>query len=749
MLFRAPLPRTTVALAALACLAAQAQVSPEPTPTAENGKPPKAATSQSLERVEVKGSASDNDLRRASTASKIIVSKEDIERFGDGSVSEVLKRLPGVTSGGRPGRGGDVRMRGMGGGYTQLLVNSERMPPGFSLDDLQPDQVERIEIMRAPTAEYGARAVAGTINIVLKEALKRRLNEFRLGTQWEEGRSSPNLSWTRNDKAGEAVAYTFTLSAHHNSTRDENQSRTRYTSLADGTTALEQQEVGYSSGERDAVHLNGRIQATLGRGESLVFMPFFMSAQGSTHGQAQLDQQPGSSVPQPYARSIADGDGRFNSSRVNLQWLKPLGEGMRLEVRGGAGVGNFESHGLRSEFDSAGLLTRTLDDTTNTRENSWTLNSKVSQQMESEHSLVGGLELERNVRRQNRTTLQNGLPILTEFGDDLNASTLRMAAYAQDEWSPTKQISAYAGLRWEGIRTESDSEAYAVSNLSSVVTPLLHATWRPDEKSRDQLRASLTRSYKAASLQDLIARPAISQRYPTGSNEASSPDRAGNPNLAPELARGFEIAWEHYLEKGGLLSINYFLRHISDLQRNVVSLETVSWSATPRWVSRPQNVGNATAQGVELEAKFRLDEFWADALPVSIRTNVSFFDSVVDQVPGPNNRLEGQPKGTANVGIDYKLRTLPFSFGASVNYTPAYDLQISDIQKNYVGSKTVADAFVVWFINPSAQLRLSASNFRPIDYLSTSSILSNGQLQDTEGHNFSKVRWGVRLELKL
>ena len=70
-------------------------------------------------RVEVIGSSSDTDQRRASTAAKIIIGKEDIERFGDSSVSEVLKRLPGVTTGGRPGRGGDVRMRGMGGGYTQ------------------------------------------------------------------------------------------------------------------------------------------------------------------------------------------------------------------------------------------------------------------------------------------------------------------------------------------------------------------------------------------------------------------------------------------------------------------------------------------------------------------------------------------------------------------------------------------------------------------------------------------------------
>ena len=203
-----------------------------------------------------------------------------------------------------------------------------------------------------------------------------------------------------------------------------------------------------------------------------------------------------------------------------------------------------------------------------------------------------------------------------------------------------------------------------------------------------------------------------------------------HPNLAPELARGFELAYEHYLDKGGLLSANFFHRRISDLMRNVVALEDVSWSTDKRWVSRPQNVGNATAQGIELEAKFRLDEMWPTALPVSVRTNVSFFDSSVDQVPGPNNRLEGQPKGTANIGADYKFRGLPLSVGASVNYTPAYDLQLSDIQSTTMGAKVVTDAFLVWFINPKAQLRLSANNLAPRDYLNTSSILSGTQRQD-------------------
>ena len=703
-----------------------------------------------LKPVEVIGTVSDTEQRRASTASKIIIGKEEIERFGDSSVAEVLKRLPGVTQGGRPGRGGgDVRMRGMGGGYTQLLVNGERMGPGYTLGDIPPDQVERIEIMRAPTAEYGARAVAGTINVVLKEALKRKLNEFRAGFAMEDGRASPGVSWTRNDKVGDDTDYTFTLSTNHTNRKDEADMRTRWIDAPDGVTVLDQHETGSSVEERDGLHLNGRLQMKITDGETLAVMPFVVFSQGKSRSYRQLEQAPGGVIEAPYGSYQGEGTGSFGTLRVNAQWQKRLSDSTRTEVRGGVGVSTNDSHSMRQEYALSGLPSRSTDDQSTTRENSATLNAKLWHQLENEHSLVGGLELDGNQRNQARTTLQDGLPILNEFGDDLSAATLRMAGYIQDEWNVNKQISAYAGIRWEGIRTTSDRENYQADNFSSVTTPLLHATWRPTENSRDQVRASLTRSYKAATLQDLISRPSLSQRFPTGANEIGSPDRAGNPDLRPELASGLELGYEHYLTKGGLLSANVFYRNISDLMRRTIRLEDVSWSDQKRWVSRPQNVGNAVTYGLELEAKFRLDELWDDALPVSLRTNLSLFDSWVEGVPGPNNRLEGQPRGTANVGADYRLRDWPLSLGASVNYTPSYALTLSDIQTSTVSEKVIADAFIVWTLNPAAQLRLSASNLLPRDYLTSSSLVSGVRTQINESTNTSNINWGLRLELKI
>ena len=122
-----------------------------------------------------------------------------------------LDKRPGVTIGGRPGRGGEIRMRGLGNGYTQVLLNGERPPAGFSMDSLSPDQVERVEIMRGPVAEHSTQAIAGTINIVLREGQKANPDDLKLTRSQEHGEGSTMVNWVHNLKT-EPVNGTFTLS---------------------------------------------------------------------------------------------------------------------------------------------------------------------------------------------------------------------------------------------------------------------------------------------------------------------------------------------------------------------------------------------------------------------------------------------------------------------------------------------------------------------------------------------------------
>jgi iron complex outermembrane receptor protein len=61
--------------------------------------------------------------------------------------------------------------------------------------------------------------------------------------------------------------------------------------------------------------------------------------------------------------------------------------------------------------------------------------------------------------------------------------------------------------------------------------------WKPDPKGRDQVRVSLTRSYRSPSLQNLIGRPQISLRHPVpGPITASTSSPPRRPTSAPTIA---------------------------------------------------------------------------------------------------------------------------------------------------------------------------------------------------------------------
>src|SRR5436305_14897733 len=112
------------------------------------------------------------------------------------------------------------------------------MPAGFTLDSLAPEQIERIEILRAPTAETGARAVAGTINIITRGGYTKRINDVRVGVALENGRLQPGVSWTRNDTVGPFI-YNWSLSAFRQNRASDSTTTTVDRTLADDVLTLE------------------------------------------------------------------------------------------------------------------------------------------------------------------------------------------------------------------------------------------------------------------------------------------------------------------------------------------------------------------------------------------------------------------------------------------------------------------------------------------------------------------------------
>jgi iron complex outermembrane receptor protein len=709
-----------------------------------------AAPSSATQRVDVtSGRPSDQAERRNATASKIVIGRQELEQFGDSNTLEILRRLPGITMPGAPGRGGPPRMRGLGAGYTQILMDGERVPPGFSLENVAPDQIERIEILRAPTAETGARAIGGTINIVMREGYRRRLNDVRLGLGHERGQWQPGVSWMRNDTIGEGWIYNLTASAFKRDTDDRNVAQTTSSELLTGRTLLAQEESARALSTREGVNVNGRLQWRGQTGDSALIMPMYIRSAGTTDRTSTLTQSVGL-TPVPYATSHSQGSGIFELARAGANVNIRFGD-TRTEWRVSANRNRFDNQNLRREFGAGSLAPlRVLDDDAAVTDRGASLNFKASRLLQNQHSLVSGLEVEQNRRDENRTTLQNGMPLLADFGENVSARSQRLAAYAQDEWSFNPQWSAYAGLRWEGISTEGDSGLGTSRNRSSVWTPLAHTVWKFDPKGRDQIRVSLTRSYKSPTLQNLISRPSLNTRLPApGPNSATQADRAGNPGLKPELATGIDVAIERYLANGGILSANVFHRELKDYTRNVTALESVPWSTVPRWVSRPQNVGGAYTQGVELEAKFRLTDFIARAPRIDVRSNLSVFNSKVDAVPGPNARLDEQPRGTLNLGGDYRVPGLPLNIGSSVNLTPGYDTRVTETQFREVGLRKLWDAYATVNLNRNMLLRLTASNFIVRDYVTGSVVVTETTREAGRLVERTPTNLRVGLEFKL
>jgi iron complex outermembrane receptor protein len=743
------LPAACLALLGAGAVQAQSDATVQAAPQPAAQPAPKAAPQpdgKPVQQVTISGGrASDMDERRNSVAGKQIYGREELDRNGDSNLGDILKRLPGITIGGRPGRGGDVRMRGMGSGYTQVLLNGERPPPGFSMESLSPDQVERVEIMRGPIAEHSTRAIAGTINIILRDGYQQKDNQLKLTDTIEQGRHAPNVSLTVPGKTGN-LTWLLTGSVFENRQHDQTETYNRDT-RDDGVVLKDQNVLDETARTTRGIHLTPRLSYKFDNGDTLNFQPFLMANRSDSDNRSDLTQNFGlvpAALLQPpeYNLALTNAHSESTFLRGFGNWVHKLQGASKLDVKFGFGAGHSDNDSVRNQFDGAGGLLDRFTDTATVRDRSASTGGKYTTPIGKEHSLAAGWDVELGHRVETKTSVdKDGNAQFADSGDNLTADTRRLAVFAQDEWDISSQWSGYAGVRWEGIRTTSTRAGQDISNTSSVLSPLLHAVYRIPDHAKDQIRASLTKSYKAANIQDLIALPSLSRL-----NSATRPDRTGNPDLKPELATGLDMAYEHYLGRSGILTAGAFIRDIDDLIRRDISLQDTQTG--PRWVSTPRNIGHARTKGIELEAKFQLQELMTDGPAIDFRSNYSHFWSSVDDIPGPNNRLDAQPRQTANVGLDYRLKQQPLTLGGSLNWTPPTLIQSSVSQLVATSRKRSFDAYGLWKFDSRNQVRISANNMVAEDAVGSNIVTTNGLAQLANTTNQTYVVWSVKYETK-
>jgi iron complex outermembrane receptor protein len=694
----------------------------------------------------------ETEQRRRDPVARSIVGRQELDKFGDTAVSDVLKRQPGVSM-----QGGSPRLRGLGGAYTLLLVNGEPAPPGFSLDQLAPSQVERIEITRGPSAEHSAQAVAGTINIILREAPRSRQRELGLRTGYQAQRPvvGANASW--GDRSG-ALSYTVPLSLY----QWRGQADLLSQRSAPGPDGQPQQlrTSGSDSFWGGGFNLGPRLVWKLGEADSLSWQSWAQRHQFNNRGAMQTTVLQG--LPPLSLDDRFTSGGHWQMLRSSLQWNHKAPGGLRLELKAGLQGSSSRSHSHTDGDDANGQRTLVRDSDNHNTERSQTASGKASLPLGEAHSLALGWELERRSRREQRRIVQNGQDLLGRYeGQPFDATVQRSALWLQDEWEIGPRWASQLGLRAEQIRSTASGLGAQVHNSSQVVTPLLHLTHKLEAGGRDLLRLGLTRSYKAPELNQLSSRPSINTQYPvTGRNAQISPDSVGNPALQPELSSGLDVAFEHYLPQGGVLSIGGFHRRIRGLIRAQTAEQAVDWAELPRWVSRPVNLAAARSTGIELELKGRGDELLPGAVlqqpwlkGLGLRASASVYRSSVDGIPGPDNRLLQQQPWQAATGFDQLLGPVlggpVLTVGANLAWTPGYRTQQTPDQAITAATLRTLDVYALWAIDRQTSLRLGGANLLADGSRSLTELLpAAGPPQTTLNQRASRRSFNLGLALK-
>lgn len=168
-----------------------------------------------------------------------IISRQDIERLGISSLEELLRYLPQTssastpmqvpegntfTSGGLTPSYSTVGLRGFDSAQTVVLVNGRALPrtglfdnSGADLSRIPLAAIDRIEILpSSASAIFGAGALGGAINIILRKEYTGRDLTTYLGTSTEGGATEYRFTYLQGDSfnAGR-TRLTLTLSYHH------------------------------------------------------------------------------------------------------------------------------------------------------------------------------------------------------------------------------------------------------------------------------------------------------------------------------------------------------------------------------------------------------------------------------------------------------------------------------------------------------------------------------------------------------
>lgn len=250
----------------------------------------------------------------------------------------------------------------------------------------------------------------------------------------------------------------------------------------------------------------------------------------------------------------------------------------------------------------------------------------------------------------------------TGFGD-INKKQGLLAVFAQDEWSPADDVYLTGGLRSDDFDT-----------FGRATTGRATAAWLVASRSV-KLRASYGTAFRSPSFLDLYGTSAFYH---------------GNPNLAPERARGWDAGADFYLaQKRGTLSATWFDTSFTNLIASSPDFSSVI------------NIQRARTRGAELAAQA--------SLPAAVEVRASFTYLEAQNLTS-NTRLLRRPRqsGSLDAWHDFGRGV---SAGAGVTFAAhRRDVNAKTFAQIDAEDYTVARLYAAWQATPRLALKVRVEN---------------------------------------
>lgn len=692
-----------------------------------------AQADKNAQSVEIKATTS--TLHRSDTASKIVLTHADIKKYGDNNIADVLRRQAGISV-----VGNEIRMRGMGNGYTQILVDGEPLARSMSIDSINPAHVERIDIMPTATADMSTQAIAGSINIVMQKRPTNLSRDVRLQHQFGAGEALSNLAFQYADKSerssyqlkGEILGGHFTPTDHIDLKKSD----------AFGINTAEERTSSRRRMSYPGTNLTSRFTWNLDSENSLALSTrlFYQTVRSQTelHTAHRERKQTTLSKEQDINEDVR------RSFTPKLSWTRALSDQSKLVFNLSADVFLLNVNREDSNFDSSAVKTKFKQLHSYSKERELLSSGDYTTAANQTHRLKMGWDAGRlSLSNQNLRQHHTILPVSSseEIPENAQAKVNRLALFAQDEWQTSNNWSNYLGARWESFNQVAEGTGYArFSSNTSVLSPIFQSLWKLSESKENQVRFAFAKTFKNPSLASLTPtyRPSLV-------NTSYTPDTRGNPHLKPEIAAGIDLAFEHFGADEFNLRASAYAKQLQNLIQDSLQLNSA------RWVLFSENQGRAHAHGIELDIKFPAKLWLESAKNLDIRVNVARNWSSVDTVAPPNNRIAEQTRWTANTSLDYRPSEL-WGTGISYSYSSGGDIRLSNTINRMSNPSRRLDSYFFYKLSKDSNLRISLRNLLAQNRTSAEHIAPQFQADSSFFDSYRTIyahrSLGLNLEMK-